>query len=81
MVILVVLRKLNDIYRYVKTTQRGIMTNMIDEIVNEWSKRIPSGIIDLTNEEHKFQLLQVLNEQIKNDKVVAEILKNIYDNK
>jgi hypothetical protein len=57
------------------------MTNIIDEIVNEWSKRIPSGIIDLMNEEHKFQLLQVLNENIKNDKIVAEIIKNIYDNK
>lgn len=57
------------------------MTNIIDEIVNEWSKRIPSGIIDLMSEEHKFQLLQILNEYIGNNKVVAEIIKNIYDNK
>jgi len=57
------------------------MADMIDEIVQEWSKRIPSGIIDLTNEEHKFQLLQVLNEKISNQMVVEEILRNIYDNK
>ena len=56
------------------------MSNLIDEIVQEWSKRIPSGIIDLKNEEHKFQLLQVLNEKISNDNVVVEILRNIYDN-
>jgi hypothetical protein len=57
------------------------MTNIVNKIVQEWSKRIPSGIIDLKNEEHKFQLLQVLNEQIENHKVVEEILRNIYDNK
>lgn len=57
------------------------MTNIVNKIVNEWSKRIPSGIIDLKSEEHKFQLLQVLNEQIENHKVVEEILRNIYDNK
>lgn len=56
------------------------MSNLIDEIIQEWSKRIPSGIIDLKNEEHKFQLLQVLNEKISNDNVVVEILRNIYDN-
>lgn len=56
------------------------MLNLIDEIVQEWSKRIPSGIIDLKNEEHKFQLLQVLNEKISDNNVVVEILRNIYDN-
>lgn len=56
------------------------MSNLIDEIVQEWSKRIPSGIIDLKNEEHKFQLLQVLNEKISDNNVVVEILRNIYDN-
>lgn len=56
------------------------MIDIIDEIANEWSKRIPSGIIDLKNEEHKFQLLQVLNEKISNQLVVEEILRNIYDN-
>lgn len=57
------------------------MANIVDKIVQEWSKRIPSGIIDLKSKEHKFQLLQVLNEQIENHKVVEEILRNIYDNK
>lgn len=56
------------------------MIDIIDEIANEWSKRIPSGIIDLKNEEHKFQLLQVLNEKISDNNVVVEILRNIYDN-
>lgn len=56
------------------------MLNLIDEIVQEWSKRIPSGIIDLKNEEHKFQLLQVLNEKISDNNVVVGILRNIYDN-
>jgi len=56
------------------------MLNLIEEIVQEWSSRIPSGIIDMKNEEHKFQLLQVLNEKILNYEVVEEILRNIYDN-
>jgi len=59
---------------------RGIMSNLIDEISKEWSNRIPSGIIDLKNEDHKLELLQVLNTKIQNDKVVGEIIKNIYDN-
>ena len=56
------------------------MVNLVDEISKEWSNRIPSGIIDLKNEEHKFQLLQVLNEKISDNNVVVEILRNIYDN-
>lgn len=56
------------------------MSNLIDEISKEWSNRIPSGIIDLKNEDHKLELLQVLNTKIQNDKVVGEIIKNIYDN-
>lgn len=57
------------------------MSNLVHEIVKEWSNRIPSGIIDMASEEHKFQLLQVLNERIGDNKIVAEILENIYDNK
>lgn len=56
------------------------MVNLVDEISKEWSNRIPSGIIDLKNEEHKFELLQVLNTKIQNDRIVGEIMKNIYDN-
>lgn len=56
------------------------MVNLVDEISKEWSNRIPSGIIDLKNEEHKFELLQVLNKKIQNDRIVGEIIKNIYDN-
>ena len=50
---------------------------MIDSIMQEWSKRIPSGIIDMTNEDHLYQLLQVLNEQIEDSTVVGQIMNNI----
>lgn len=50
---------------------------MLDSIINEWSKRIPSGIIDLKNEEHLYHLLQVLNEQIEDSTVVGQIMNNI----
>jgi len=50
---------------------------MIDSIIEEWSKRIPSGIIDTTNEDHLYQLLQVLNEQIQDSAVVGQIMNNI----
>lgn len=56
------------------------MLNLIDEISKEWSNRIPSGIIDLKNENHKIELLRVLNTKIQNDKIVGEIINNIYDN-
>jgi len=57
------------------------MTNLMDLIVLEWSKRIPSGIVDLQNEDHKFHLISVLNEKIGDSDIVAEIVRNIYDNK
>lgn len=50
---------------------------MIDSIMEEWSKRIPSGIIDMTNEEHLYQLLQVLNEKIEDSAVVGQIMNSI----
>ena len=50
---------------------------MIDSIMQEWSKRIPSGIIDMTNEDHLDQLLQILNEQIEDSVVVGQIMNNI----
>lgn len=50
---------------------------MIDSIMQEWSKRIPSGIIDMTNEDHLYQLLQILNEQIEDSVVVGQIMNNI----
>jgi hypothetical protein len=49
----------------------------IDEIVTEWSKRIPSGIIDLTREDHLYELLQVLNTKIEDTAVVREVMENI----
>lgn len=56
------------------------METIINEIVNNWSKRIPSGIVDLQNEDHKYQLLGVLNEMFGESQIVEEILRNIYDN-
>lgn len=57
------------------------MKNIIDNIVEEWSKRIPSGIIDLNNEDHKYHLVSVMNEIINDDKLIDEVIQNIYDNK
>jgi hypothetical protein len=57
------------------------MLDLIDSIVLEWSKRIPSGIIDFQNEEHKFHLINILNEKIDNSQIVEDIVRNIYDNK
>jgi len=50
---------------------------MIDSILEEWSKRIPSGIIDMTNEDHLYHLLQVLNERFEDSAVVGQIMNNI----
>lgn len=56
------------------------MNEVIDEIVTEWSKRIPSGIIDMKNEEHIFSLLQILNEYIGDSEVISEWIGNINNN-
>lgn len=57
------------------------MMVLIDNIADEWSKKIDSGIIDLKNEEHKLYLLQVLNEKIENPFVIDEIMGALYNNK
>lgn len=57
------------------------MQQILDNIIQAWSNKVPSGIIDLTNEEHKYHLISVLNETINDDIIVEEIIKNIYDNK
>ena len=49
----------------------------IDSISNEWSNRIPSGIIDLKNEDHIYALSQVLSGVIDNPKVISGIIENI----
>jgi len=53
------------------------MIDMIDEIVNEWSKNIPSGIVDVKNETHLYELLKVLNEKIDNQQVITAVMENI----
>lgn len=53
------------------------MLHLIETIVNEWAKNIPSGIIDLEKEEHLYELLQVLNKKIDNPQVVRAVMENI----
>jgi hypothetical protein len=56
------------------------MTNtidMIESIVNEWSKNIPSGIVDVKNETHLYELLKVLDEKIDDKRVVNAVMENI----
>lgn len=65
----------NHIYNHTQYQLERVI--MIDSIIEEWSKRIPSGIIDTTNEDHLYQLLQVLNEQIQDSAVVGQIMNNI----
>jgi len=50
---------------------------IIEDILEEWSKKIPSGIIDLKNEEHLYALLGILNEKIDNPVVVREVMEHI----
>lgn len=56
------------------------MNEVIDELVTEWSKRIPSGIIDLKKEEHLFSLLQIMNEYLGDSDVISEWMGNISNN-
>jgi hypothetical protein len=53
------------------------MHEVIDEIVMEWSRRIPSGIIDMTNEYQLFILLEIMNEYIGDSDVISEWVGNI----
>jgi hypothetical protein len=49
----------------------------IDSISKEWSNKIPSGIIDLKNENHIYALSQVLSNVIDNPKVISGIIENV----
>lgn len=53
------------------------MNDVISEIVEEWSKRIPSGIVDHTNEVHLNVLLGVLHEYVGDEEVITNWLENI----
>lgn len=53
---------------------------MIDEIeliINEWSKKIPSGIIDYKNENHLYELEKILNDKIDDPQITKSIMENI----
>lgn len=53
------------------------MLHLIESIVNEWTKNIPSGIIDMEKEEHLYELLQILDKKIDNPQVVRAVMENI----
>lgn len=56
------------------------MQDVIDEIAREWSKRTPSGIIDLNNESHINTLLGIMNEFIGDQEIIKEWVGNIVNN-
>jgi len=53
------------------------MLHLIESIVDEWSKNIPSGIIDMEKEEHLYELLQILGQKIDNPQIVRAVMENI----
>lgn len=53
------------------------MNVVIEEIVKEWSKRIPSGIIDLKNEDHLKELSYVMYEYLGDSDIISEWFNNI----
>jgi len=53
------------------------MIELIETIVNDWSKTIPSGVIDTKNDEHLYSLLEALNKNIDNPKIVRAVMENI----
>lgn len=55
------------------------MDEVIDEIVNELSSRIPSGIIDLTNENHMRELVYIMNEFIGDKEIISQWVKNLHE--
>jgi hypothetical protein len=53
------------------------MNEVIDEIVNEWSKRIPSGIIDMNNQNHLEELFRVMESYIGDTQIIQEWIDNM----
>jgi len=56
------------------------MNEVLEEIVCEWSRRIPSGIINLKDELHINILVGVMNEYIGDEEIVSEWVRNIINN-
>jgi hypothetical protein len=54
-----------------------IMHEVIEEIVNELSKRIPSGIVDFENEEHINELINVMTEYIGDQEIINHWVANL----
>lgn len=53
------------------------MDTVIAEIVAEWSRRIPSGIIDLKNEQHIVILYEFMHEYLGDKDVINEWVGNL----
>jgi len=53
------------------------MNEVIEEIVEELSRRIPSGIIDLTNEQHIHLLENNMNEYIGDQEIIGQWMANL----
>lgn len=53
------------------------MNEVIDEIVNELSNRIPSGIVDLNKEEHMRELIYIMNEFIGDKEIISQWIANL----
>ena len=53
------------------------MHEVIEEIVNELSKRIPSGIVDFENEEHINELINVMTEYIGDQEIINHWVANL----
>ena len=56
------------------------MQDVIAEIAEEWSRRIPSGIIDIRNESHIDTLFGIMNEYVGDQEVIQEWIRNIANN-
>jgi Txe/YoeB family toxin of Txe-Axe toxin-antitoxin module len=56
------------------------MNPVINDIANEWSRRIPSGIIDLKNEQHIAVVHEIMQESIGDKEVINSWINNLIDN-
>lgn len=53
------------------------MHEVIEEIVEELSRRIPSGIIDLTNEHHIHLLENIMTDYIGDQEIIGQWVANL----
>lgn len=56
------------------------MNSVINEIANEWSRRIPSGIIDIKNNHHIAVLYELMHEMLGDKHIIEMWINNLTDN-